>query len=165
MVCSTAVPRNPPLEIPRVDRIVHKMQKNLNPKFSQSGFVHLAISLARLLRYCLSLLLLESIVRFLFIPHPIFWYFNKRKLDNFDILLISNVDNINLKIQRLQSQIHILCLHLQYKYPQYVHISVFTMYVSFCLGAIYPLVSQTRHPPDARLSAMINPPQEYRALW
>ena len=68
----------------------------------------------------------------------------------------------NLSWQLLESNQMVTLVCTDINVPKYSHghslcTHIFTMYVSFYLGVIYPLVTQTRHLTHAQLSAMINP--------
>ena len=68
----------------------------------------------------------------------------------------------NLSWQLLESNQMVTLVCTDIKVPKYSHghslcSHIFTMYVSFYLGAIYPLVTRARHLAHAQLSAMINP--------
>ena len=68
----------------------------------------------------------------------------------------------NLSWQLLESNQMVTLVCTDINVPKYSHghslcTHIFTMYVSFYLGAIYPLVTRARHLAHAQLSAMINP--------
>ena len=68
----------------------------------------------------------------------------------------------NLSWQLLESNQMVTLVCTDIKVPKYSHghslcTHIFTMYVSFYLAAIYPLVTRARHLAHAQLSAMINP--------
>ena len=113
---------------------------------------------------------------------------NKRKLENLDILLISDVDNINLRMQRLQSQIHIPWLKYSPKESSFFKIqmawsllsalatwiSTKCAYISFhyVIHCMYPFAWERyihwSVRPDTPLMLgclQWSTPQEYRALW